>query len=181
MNIFENVLDEDYFKLVQKHYLSSHVTWYFNQNLAYGDNDERSNENNIFQFTTGVIRDGIVKTDDPKHVEIVHAIINKVFSNKNTTVEIVRAKFNLLPKQPYNEKELANTIHIDDPNIDTLSLLFYMNDSDGDTVILDGEKEHRYTPKANTAILFKSHLKHRSTPPTKVQKRVILNTVVKVL
>lgn len=179
MKVYDNVLDKDYFKLVQQYYLSQDVPWHFNQNTSYGNANEQSSENDIFQFTCPVIRDGVSKSSDPKHLEVLHAVINKVFSNAKSTVEVLRAKFNLLSKQPYNEASLSDMIHVDTTDTDKLSVLFYMNNSDGDTVFFDGDKEHRYMPKENTAVVFKSNIKHRATPPTQAQKRVVLNIIVK--
>lgn len=179
MKIYDNVLDQDYFKLVQKYYLSKDVAWHFNQNTSYGNPNEQSSEDDIFQFTCPVVRHGVVKATDPRHVEVLHAIVNKVFKDTKTNVEVLRAKFNLLPKQPYSKKSLSDIIHVDTQDTDKLSVLFYMNNSDGDTVFFDGDKEHKYMPKENTAVVFKSNIKHRATPPKQTQKRVVLNIIIK--
>lgn len=179
MEVYENVLDKDYFKLVQQYYLSQEVPWHFNQNTSYGNPNEQSSENDIFQFTCPVIRDGVVKANDPKHIEVLNEVVSNVFKDTKTTVEVLRAKFNLLSKQPYNEANLSDMIHVDTEDTDKLSVLFYMNNSDGDTVFFDGDREHRYMPKENTAVVFKSNIKHRATPPTQAQKRIVLNIIAK--
>ena len=56
-------------------------------------------------------------------------------------------------------------------------ILFYLNDSDGDTYFYD--KDHNIidsvTPKENRAVLFDGSILHSSSKPVEFAKRIVLN------
>ena len=67
-------------------------------------------------------------------------------------------------------------------------MIYYVNDSDGDTIIFNesgGENVNKrpdkltikktITPKKNRAVLFRGDYFHTSTNPTKSEKRIVLN------
>ena len=54
-------------------------------------------------------------------------------------------------------------------------MIYYINDSDGDT-FLNKTETKRITPKANSAVIFPSNLWHASSNPTK-GKRIVINYV----
>lgn len=175
MKIFENVLPEEYLRDLNNQILSSYMPWHFNeQSVTHeGQYDE------LFQFTyTIVMKGGQINTNNTAYMILLSEIFKSV-GVVNPLIE--RAKFNLLPRQPYTEEDLNNTIHTDakDGNKSNLkSIIYYPHDSDGDTVIYGkNEATMNITPKANTAVMFDSHLKHRATPPTVNKSRVVLNIV----
>ena len=175
MKIFKNILEPEYFKQVQNYYLSEQFEWYYNSDSVKDDKEKP-----IYQFTHGSILDGkVTNTQRPEHVILVKEILNRIKIKKSG---VMRAKFNLLPRQPYTENQLKRTLHQDYTKDDLYtSLIYYINDSDGDTVVYEDDKEIKYTPRANTAIMFNSQLWHRATPPTEEAARVVLNIVFKVL
>ena len=74
-----------------------------------------------------------------------------------------------------------NKIHKHNPHIDMpiphKVILFYLNDSDGDTNFYN--KEHKIidsvTPKENRAVLFDGSILHSSSKPIKFARRIVLN------
>ena len=60
-------------------------------------------------------------------------------------------------------------------------ILFYLNDSDGDTYFYD--KDHNVidsvTPKANRAVLFDGSILHSSSKPVEFARRIVLNINLK--
>lgn len=96
---------------------------------------------------------------------------------------IHRIKANLLPKQILDEEGLAETIHIDVDKGDKkyLTIVYYVSDSDGDTVIYDkGEVVFKASPVKGMAVYFPSHMEHRATPPVNNKRRIVLNIIVEI-
>ena len=95
-------------------------------------------------------------------------IPQKILPNSNPW----RVKANLL--QPHPDAAEHHPWHIDSTENYT-SMIYYINDSDGDTFINKVETQ-RITPKANTAVIFPSNWWHASSNPTK-GKRIVINYV----
>jgi hypothetical protein len=103
--------------------------------------------------------------------------------------EIFRMKANLMFKDSEYPENKYNVPHWDmyDPKIKFKTLLYYFNDSDGDTIFFKETAtsiknqltvEHRVTPKANTAVLFDSSKFHASSPPRNSKRRMVLNIIL---
>jgi Rps23 Pro-64 3,4-dihydroxylase Tpa1-like proline 4-hydroxylase len=102
---------------------------------------------------------------------------------------IRRIKSNLtLPLYPNSEcYSIPHTDHLKDTSI---SVLYYVNDSDGDTIMFDKTYEDtlhplgdltitkRVTPKANRAVIFNSNILHSSSSGQTSDKRIIINTIL---
>ena len=84
-----------------------------------------------------------------------------------------RIKANLL--QPHPDAGEHHPWHTDSTESYT-SMIYYINDSDGDT-FLNKTETKRITPKANSAVIFPSNLWHASSNPTK-GRRIVLNYMV---
>ena len=96
--------------------------------------------------------------------------------------ETLRIKANIL-----NKTDKQNHIH--PPHVDMTTphmvLLYYVNDSDGDTVIFDQKYSSGYvpnltvnrtiSPKGGAAILFDGLKYHSSSSPKNTKERIVLN------
>jgi hypothetical protein len=96
-----------------------------------------------------------------------------------------RIKANLTWPQPEHLTGV-NPPHIDVPQDECISMVFYVNDSDGETVLYDkrvheGEENlqeiARVEAKAGRALLFNSNRFHSSQPPVNTPYRIIINSV----
>jgi len=97
-----------------------------------------------------------------------------------------RVKFNLLLKQQFGEH--YNQPHVDIPE-QTYSMVYYLNDSDGDTILFNEKyspdnKEpitltvkQRVSPKKNRAVIFESDRYHTSSNPQIADNRFVLNWI----
>jgi hypothetical protein len=107
--------------------------------------------------------------------------------------KILRVKANLLLKDESFPKNFCNMPHqdiyvdegVEKPNI--RSLIYYINDSDGDTVFFN-EREmlsktlsinRKETPRKGNSVFFDSLHLHASTPPRKTNTRLIINFLFK--
>ena len=102
------------------------------------------------------------------------ALISKDLFELEKTYDIFRLRWGMTTT--------INKIHKHDPHTDipgTLHkvILFYLNDSDGDTYFYD--KKHKIidtvTPKENRAVLFDGSILHSSSKPIKFARRIMLN------
>jgi hypothetical protein len=167
---------------IYEHVTSSFFPWNFS---------EYSVEKNLdltYQFVHVLYSHNEYKSPFRKYLEWV---INAYLKHHSCTIlRVVRAKFNLLPKENY-QKELANkSIHRDctndlklDPNSKFITILYYVNDSDGDTILFDEQYNEieRFSPIKGNAIVFDSNILHRGSTPVIHKNRIILNIVLEVL
>jgi hypothetical protein len=95
---------------------------------------------------------------------------------------IERIKFNMLLKRG-NADDAYNTPHIDVPQPNYKSLLYYVIDSDGDTFVFNETFNHkkgltvrkRVSPSKGKAIVFDSNTWHASSNPRTHSNRIVLN------
>jgi 2OG-Fe(II) oxygenase superfamily len=99
---------------------------------------------------------------------------------------MIRMKFNHLAPQPNFGPDNYNIAHSDNGNEGSWSVIFYLNDSDGDTFFFE-ETYHptdliktltlqqRVSPKAGRAVLFPSVQMHASANPINTPNRFVLN------
>ncbi len=100
---------------------------------------------------------------------------------------IERIKFNMLLKKPAGA-DGYNTPHIDVPETNYRSLIYYVTDSDGDTFIFNEKFDHkkdltvqkRVSPAKGKAVVFESNTWHASSNPRNHANRVVLNFVFSV-
>jgi len=93
-------------------------------------------------------------------------------------LSINRIKYNLL----WRSKEISgrhNSLHQDGSD-SFLTGVYYVNDSDGDTIILENNTTHRIKPKKGSLLLFPSNLVHASSSPSNTYERIAINMVVKI-
>ena len=84
--------------------------------------------------------------------------------------DILRTQINLQIPTPSNPgNNTHNTPHVDFPSISkpTFTLIYYVNDCDGDTIFFDSDLNIRQkvTPKKGKIALFNGNLPHTSTHP----------------
>ena len=114
------------------------------------------------------------------HFDQLSEII-KYLDFENVNYHIYRIKSNLTLNLTDYKKINHHPIHVDNETEDYKSLLYYVNDSDGDTLFFDNDLNiiKRVSPKKNTAILFDSNILHAGSNPIKSSKRIVINTIFK--
>lgn len=111
------------------------------------------------------------------HFYIIKEIINKFLKKtKKEKFELIRAKVNLQPRIPDAKKYHHNTPHLDFSNEDHNVLLYYINDSDGDTHFFKDNKIIKsISPKENRLVVFDGNILHTGSHPIKSDYRLVLN------
>jgi hypothetical protein len=100
-------------------------------------------------------------------------------------IERIKANMLLRSSEPPDK---YNAPHVDLPDAGYKSLLYYVKDSDGDTVVFnesfrdkkDLTINKRVAPKKGRAIVFDSNTWHASSNPRQNQNRVVLNLIFQV-
>lgn len=121
---------------------------------------------------------------DSKDMIILSPLIYKITETVGYKVQFQRIKANLLwPNAHRKNLDSYHRPHADHGRQDAKTLIYYVNDSDGDTVIFKNrwtgedpgllEIEQRITPKAGSAVLFDSVQYHTSSSPTTDVRSVI--------
>jgi hypothetical protein len=106
-------------------------------------------------------------------------------------VSVERAKFNFMLQQPHAPEYHYNIAHKDTTEKNYYSMIYYVNDSDGDTFLFneywdeinDKPPEkltlfNRVTPKRNRAVIFDSNRFHASSSPRLNKERLVINFVL---
>jgi len=176
--IFDNFLTnkeiENISKTVNKFkYTFAHPA---NEHPLYDDVFGIKHTKDVISFVT--VDDKENDFEHPPTHQISSRILSKIF-NKN--LNIIRSRVNFTFP---NQSELINWPHIDNKNENVYALIYYVNNSYGDTVLYDKVYNDdlkeltqilRISPKAGSALLFKASRFHAFFNPKKNQYRGALN------
>lgn len=184
--ILPNLVPPSYADVLEQELNDIHWYWYPS---ASGDVAVDPDDKNIYDSQ----QLQHVFIDETGSVSSYTALIQPIvwFLEKEMHIKIksvARVKANLL--MPGNTTlENYNIPHIDTPDDDYISMVYYVNDADGDTKIfhktIDQGHKDLYTiasvePKKGKAVVFKSNRFHASTPPLHTEKRMIINFVLQI-
>jgi hypothetical protein len=143
----------------------------------------------FFQFTHSFAQDGDILDEDG--LLKIKSIIQFAEDLLKIKFKIYRIKANLITRTNFEESELKPLVHKDiqfeDDNVKNkkfVSMVYYVIDSDGDTILLDDDKrtiKASSSPIAGNLFVFDSRKWHRSTPPKINQRRVIINFILEVV
>jgi len=98
-------------------------------------------------------------------------------------IRITRVKANLLVRDPDFTSDKFNIPHRDYEEDDVMSLIYYVNDSDGDTCMFPNYNKYaddlgepvRFSPIRGRSIIFKSNTYHASSCPINNFRRIVIN------
>ena len=169
------------------------VTWQYRSQTGGVDDTQDPNNKSIRETFQHCHDMYAYDTGGQKSLFIEPAMSNIYFIEQTYgPIEMLhRVKANLLIK----DVEAVNTYH--PPHVDSLidnslSMVYYVNDSDGDTILFDKQVDHtspnkhqhlglteigRVSPKKGRAVIFNSNRFHASSNPINNERRVVINTV----
>jgi len=159
--------------------------WQFTNSASNVGNNYDINDTNILdsiQFVHGVYNNQI---DSP----LYHSVVPVVwFLEKETGIKInriLRIKVNCLTRDGSELK--YNPPHVDVVEPGCISLIYYINDSDGDTILFDKTIDQGFnnlkiiekvTPRQGSAFLIPSNQLHASSCPLTNHQRLVINFIL---
>ena len=182
--ILPNLLPKSYADLLEVELSKIHWYWYPS---ASGDVAIDPDDKNIFDSPQ--MQHVFIEENEPisPYASLIQPVVWFLEKEMQMSIKnIIRVKANLLMPGRSN-LDNYNIPHVDSPRDDYISMVYYVNNADGDTKIfhktLDEGHKDLYTiagisPKKGRAVMFKSNRFHASTPPFKADKRLIINFVL---
>jgi len=177
--------------------MSGHFPWYFNQSSNY---TSKSNRNNSIEDYTKMseISSGI---DVPQFIHSVYhhqhqkdsqflVAFNSLLCCIPASIDtLLRIKLNLNYSQTFDTTETYSIPHVDFVSVDNLTtLIYYVNDSDGDTIIFNEKRstgdlpncdkltiKQRITPKKGRFVMFDGSYLHAGNFPSGESPRIVVN------
>lgn len=189
-------IDKEYADILSELVLDYNFNWYWNGGTVQQyEKTYRSSEGcvidsktkDIPQFTHAIVLAGEIKSE---YYHFFSEMIGYIEPYIGKVKKIVRLKANLITIDTGYPDEFYNGPHIDSHNPNFVSFVYYVNDSDGDTILFDSildASEHnitqlievyRQTPKMGTGVAFNSNQLHTSSTPRLTDRRVVINYVL---
>jgi hypothetical protein len=177
MEVFDNVLDLSHREIIKNHLIGSDFPWFYHPNTV---KNISSNEN-IFdsaQFTHTFYRYVENKgLPNSSFTEITDNIL-RCFLNyqKIERCEILRCRANIQLQNKQRADFAYNNPH-KDLSIPHMVLLYYVNDSDGDTFIFNNELDilNQVSPVEGRFLLFDGNYLHSGSHPKHNKHRCVIN------
>ncbi len=177
-NDIGNLLTNNYFPW----YLSEYLTVGWEQHNKYKHlPNVKDHIQMVHQFYTADDNDPEYKTVVVSDkAEICDVLVTKIAKYlKKDKITLARAKANLQHQVTGNKKEYFNTPHIDEPTLKHWVCIYYLNDSDGDTLLFEDEKAtkviHSVSPKKGRFLFFKGDVTHAGKHPIDSKVRIVIN------
>jgi len=165
--------------------LSGGFPWYYRENLTKANT--RNTILGSVGFDYGLVDKRTGRLVDSRESHITSCCLYLIKDYIEAT-SLLKARYDMTI---FNPNKFRHDPHIDLNHPDFLSVILYMNDSDGETVIFE-EKcyntdqvecmtnltvKKSVEPKSNRLLVFNGHYLHTGHSPSKTNKRILLNSV----
>lgn len=198
--VLDNVVHPKDADHIENAFMDSQFSWHYNDVTAEPGEIQSEIVKDTPQFTHTLI-DNINNAGSPISIYagVAELVINSIKENTQTPiVGIERVKANLLLPQINWNRSWCNMPHVDkndntNNKCNFVSAVYYVNESDGDTVFFNkwyGEEQTedgmppiiigQSAPKKGRIVMFNSNRFHASCPPMNSPRRVVINMVLKV-
>jgi hypothetical protein len=167
--IIDDIVSKQHQEFIKNYFLSHSINWYFQKDITYEENIEIAKQN--YGFSNVIYNFPTSKKLEPEYYITIPLIYITAEKIDVKIQEILRIRtFLQLPVN--NQSNDINNPHRD-LNINHLIMLYYVNDSDGDTIIYnETEPSDNYTikeivkPKQGRIVIFDGRYYHSSSRPT---------------
>ena len=183
IQVFDNIFPTqlvDYIEQIVLH--TSQIPFFYVHNIATNDPSESDTftpglNSNVFLQESAVEFNinwnNKIFTENKKYFSLINEILYRAGNYNNIIIEhILMARLFLHLPSP---NPGPDPIHVDQDNPHSV-LLYYINDSDGDTILYDEDRIteiKRVTPKKGRCILFNGLIPHCSSRPFKSSRAII--------
>jgi hypothetical protein len=193
--IIDNFLPVPVQELICKLFSGTEFHWSFSD---YSVSPEELNEyfytnepvREHIQFRHGFVKDDIVTSDYYKYIEVLKLLFESHMKTKVTHINRIKSNLLISQKGPYIQPPHVDVMDMINGDTDCLgykTLLYYVNDSDGDTILYNeyftGEpvglvtEQQRVSPKQGRAVIFDSNQIHSGSCPSINDTRMVINSV----
>jgi len=176
---YKNIISKEISNKLELIMSGNNFPWFYQDNTVSDESDYFKNKK-FKKYDTGQFTHIFVnseKINSPFFNEVYNIL--QIFSKKtNTIFDILRCKANMQLKK--NNKK--HNIPHKDMFESHLVLIYYVNDSDGDTILFDKNYKivKKIKPEKGKFLLFDGDILHASSPPVKSKKRMIINLNIKI-
>jgi hypothetical protein len=179
MKIIDNFIEEDHLTKILEVVNGLVFPWYYREYSTYEKEKDK-----IPQLIHIFYTDDKINSD---YFKLLMPILQKFEDSTEYKIKrIHRIKANMLMDQSHKEEDIKMCVHKDIPiggkdedYKHWMTLIFYLEDSDGDTLIYKNNSiVERVTPKKNRAFIFQSSNIHNATPPKKNHTRKVINFIL---
>ena len=171
--IIDDLLPESYLKNLQEYFLSQRCDWNFNNRLT----SEESHQNmGSFGFVIRLHWNQAFVDNFAGNLckQLIITSQNKVSEITKIPHIVVRARADMTL---YNPEKYRHELHTD-YSYEHTTAIFYLNSSDGNTLLFDREGEKLLTevePIENRLLIFDGLLQHTGHSPAMHKSRVLIN------
>jgi len=191
ITIIDNLLPSRYADEIEV-FCKSHLQWTYKKYTSYDDPVKDNALIDVNTYDGGQFISHIFHKDDTNYPHFFFNTLKPLIWTAQDKAPdlciggIERVKVNMLMQNetfPDNHYNLAHW----DSNNSNYSMIYYVNDSDGDTVLFNefyGDQFDCFTvmerikPKKNSAIIFDSKRMHASSNPKITSERYVINFVL---
>ena len=171
----KNILSPNVLNNISERIMGDNFPWFFSKSTTFKTDKEEDYKINYSWFHT-LFFDGKINSD---FYNVFYYPIMTILENfKQDMDDLIRIRIGLITSV---NKPVINPPHIDsnDPH---KVILFYLNDSDGDTIFYKNDRKtqiKRITPVSNTAVFFNGDIPHSSSKPVNFKRRIVFNINLK--
>lgn len=175
IQIIDDVLPQSYADEIQSFiFQTMNFDWYMLEDITYTNTPHFANlseQDKTIGFTHSLLMEG----QESRYFNLFKIIPHSAIQKSTITNSFQYLKARCFLQLPSLEAK-HNNVHVDMPG-PHLVCLYYINDSDGDTLLFDKDYKtviQSVTPKKNRAVLFDGSIPHCSSSPT-IGKRCVVN------
>ena len=154
---------------------STNFPWFWHKNQVYEDNPRKTSHGGLrhIYYNQG--------KENSNAFIVAKELLDVIMMQENMTYKsIYRTQSNLLQNISISDEAIINSWHTDYDMPNHLIVLYYVNTSDGNTLIKDGDNIIETPPVAGNYVIFDSTLLHRATMPKYNELRIVTNYVIEV-